>query len=234
MSRIIRIERPDKLKLKFVTFDVLVDNIISGRIKSNSSIEINIDESTHFIGLAMRKEYSPTIKIEPGMDGVIFSITIKYRLPSNLSEPILYPMLEQKGIIPGKVMINGQNSTIDEKFKDFISFRGKVVAFMIKVFTGQGIVDRMRLQNNRNHHIYVVVHSDGISIEYEPETTKATGRVSEKIHYSQMDVKLPSVLPEHWSESLWVQIKEGILLNNSEITCDSMGGFCRTEINPLF
>lgn len=239
MSRIIRIERPDKLKLKFVTLDILIDNIILGRIKNNSTLEINIDENSHFIGLAMRKEHFPSIRIEPGPDGVIFSITIKYRSPINIVEPILFPMLEQKAVIPARVMINRQCLTIDEKFKDFISFRSDLVAFMIKVFNDQGIIDRMRLPNNKNHHIYVVIHCDGISIEYEPETTQgivqwATGRVLEKIYYSQIGLKLPSVLPEYWAESLWEEIKTGILLSNSEIACNSMGAFYRNEIHPLF
>lgn len=239
MNRIIRINRPDRLKARLATFDILVDNIILGKIKNNSSLEISIDEGSHYLGIAMGVYHYPAVKISPGIEGAIFSIEIKAKFPNNFREPILFPMLEKTGIIPAKELLNTQSIITNEKFKEFISFKNKVVDFMIKVFNGQGIIDRIQLTNNRNHNIYVVIHKDGISLEYEAENTKgitqwATGRVTEKIYYKQMGVELPSLLPEHWSESLFNEIRAGILSNNTEFTFDSMGGFCKNALHPLF
>ncbi len=244
MGRTIRITRPKKMAGRFVTYQITIDNIIMAQIENDSTISLTIDSSPHVIGLVVPDWSSPGIQIPEGREGYAFSISFVTdfsRLRSwglTTSVTVGGPCLTLTEVLPAEELSENTESVMDQ-YADFIAFRESLVKFMIKVFNGQGIMDRIQLENNSHHNIYIVVHDDCISVEYEPIHTRdviqwATGRIAEKIYYSEMGLELPAELPPRWSETLLREITQGIISSNLELSCDEFGGICRTKLHRLY
>lgn len=231
MDRIVKVIREKKFVASLAAYQVSIDNKIVGWLENDSAISISVDEFPHVLGVALRDIRKTEANIPAGTDGYIFSMSLETLQG--------IPHLQLTGKIPTAEMANLTAEVTFDEFKDYTAFKDNLVAFMIKIFNGQGIQDRLQSENNSNHNIYIVIQPNGISLEYTPVRTQgllqwATGRISEKIYYKEIGLELPSKLPEHWSKMLLREIIQGILSSNSDFIYDSLGGIRKTKMHPLY
>lgn len=119
------------------------------------------------------------------------------------------------------------------------TFREELAEFVLRMFRGQGIRDRIRDENNRNHNIVLNIGQEGIRLSWSLAQTKglrqwATGEDEEKISYRQIGLTPPAL--EEQPGGYWQFIQdyvEDLILKDKEADMDRyMGGFTfRTKHN---
>lgn len=118
-------------------------------------------------------------------------------------------------------------------------FRDKLAEFVLRIFRGQGIRDRILDENNRNHNVELHIEPEGIRLSWSLAQTKglrqwATGEDDEKIPYRQIGLVPPA--PETQPGGYWQFLQdyvEDLILSDKEADMDRyMGGFTfRTRHN---
>ena len=182
------------------------------------------------------------------LDGKDQGILPKYdtmTLHLDANEHILKPaIMSSKYLIP-----KGTDSYIVYFFNDAFQiglvhdpFRDKIIEFIIQIFQGQGIKDRINNPNNRNHNIYLKVCYDGIYLSWDVAKTHglkqwATGQEEEFISYQSAGLQiLPAEkMPSGYWEFVQNCAEETILKDEkANMMKDHLGGFTYNTKHNLF
>ena len=122
-------------------------------------------------------------------------------------------------------------------------FRDQLVEFIVQMFQGQGIRDRINDPNNRNHNVQLQISFDGIRLSWDLGKTRGlkqwlTGKQEEFISYENIGLR---VLPEERRPGgYWEFIQtyaEQAILNDEKANMmhDQLGGFTfNTAKHKLF
>lgn len=89
-------------------------------------------------------------------------------------------------------------------------FCSQIMSFMVHIFKGDGIRDRILDSNNRNHNVAFDIGPKGIRLYWQAATTKGlkqwvTGEEEEWIRYS--DIDLEPLAPEYQPDGYWDFVK---------------------------
>lgn len=214
--------------------DVVVDGVVRGKVKDNQYIDIEVSEMQHYVQLAMGNFYMPPTLVEAGSESPV--LTAEWKM--GLLRGKCY--LNKTGVVSGQESGPNKADAYNIDMNAFSAFAQELLPRMRQMFEGQGVRDRIRSANNMYHHLYLRFDMDYIELSYEPKETKglaqwATGRITEKVKYSQLGLTLPKELPPNWAEALKDVVVDEIVNNSrADLGIDRQGAFAEVSMHSLF
>lgn len=183
MVRTLNITRVQSFVGGGVKMGIKLDGAIIDKIGNGQSLSFHIDDRSHNLEvIALSLIGKPTLGVDPATAFIMAG-----------SDDCTVTVSVVMGLIKNKIKAECQYHTAPVSEANFIH---SVTEFMVNVFNGNAILERLEDPNNRRHDLSVSCHKDGVHIRWQLNETKnmdewSKGYAEEIIPYEAAGVTMP-------------------------------------------
>lgn len=217
MIRKLTVTRKNSLKGGVGKWAVKLDGFVIAKLDNGQTQSFQIDERSHNMEIVMLSVFgTPTHGIDPAT-ALIMAGTDDCTATVSLAV----------GLVKNKIKVECQYDAAPLSEADFID---SVTEFMVRIFGGDAILERIEDPNNRNKDLRVVCLEDGVHIRWDVnEVTMgknwSTGYEEEIVPYEVTGVHMPK---DQLTSDLLTRLEDSVknaILARTRFTKNKSGAF---------
>lgn len=213
------LDRVGNFLAKDVALKIIVDRKEVAKMVNHQDTEIQVSEAGHTVCVAV--------------GGITSVVAINAELPGGTA--IKIPAGSEEYVV-----LIDKVGTVYKLYAGSVStpfYRG-LEEYFKKMCQGRGILERIRMPENRNQRLYLDFMPDHFLLGWDLTTTKglkqwSTGRGEEKIFYSQLGLYPPQTQPGGYWKFIQAMISR-VIDSSENVQCTPNGIITERKIHSLF